>query len=484
MNPLARTKGEKSAEASSEGKAGWDAFICHASEDKADVADPLYEALTKRGLKVWYDRAEIRIGDSLRRKIDEGLAKSRFGIVILSEHFFAKDWPPAELDGLVSREVDGRKVILPIWHGLSVREVRERSPLLAGRLAARTEEGIDAIVDTLLTEITGQVSEPSPSLREAAPGIGAAGIGSSRALRSALRGLKQREVNRVFDELVDQLTSRLDQLPVDSRDNADLLKVADDLEPLMATLLSSLCEVAESDRASLPKHVRAIYAISNERVPRSGITTWLEIPTWVMWWLQTALSGYLAWREDWDGIGLLAKHGWVDGSGEYQPSTSLTPKTAGQGIATVRRGNDDLRRYGDFLPVIDLVRTLREVGYFKAEHPQFIGSDNMPFRPIAIGLLLTSLRGIQLRLPLKQWAWRQTTGYVEGFARRIEADADLRERLAHELFGLDVEGFEAGYNDWVKAGLGGGWLMIGGSPWGGPMVDFARFRPRRPQTPQ
>src|ERR1700693_5774073 len=479
---MGKNKPTKVAEGGDENKARWDAFISHASEDKADVADPLYEALTKRGLKVWYDKAEIKIGDSLRKKIDEGLAKSRCGIVILSEYFFAKDWPPAELDGLVSQEVEGRKVILPVWHGLSVRDVRERSPLLAGRLAARTEEGIDAVVDMLLTEITGQVSEPAPSLRDAAPGIGAAGIGSSRALRTAIRGLKQREVNRVFDELVDQLTSTLEQMPFNSTDKAALLKVADDLEPVMATLLSSLCEVAESDRTSLPAHVRAIYAISNERVVRGGITEWLEVPTWVMWWLQTALGGYLAWREDWGGIGLLARHGRVDEGGEYQPSTSLTPKTAGQAIAEIRH-RDDLQRYRDFLPVIDLARTLRNVGYFKTEHPQFIGSDKMPFRPIAIGLFLMSLGGIQLGLPLKQWAWRNTPGDVTRFARRIEADAELQERLARELFGLDLEGFQAGYNDWVKEGLGPGWLILGG-PWSGPMVDFGRFKPRRPETRQ
>jgi len=78
-------------------------FICHASEDKEEVARPLAQELRSRDFRVWIDEAEILIGDSLRRKIDEGLASSRFGIVILSPSFFAKEWPQLELDGLAQR---------------------------------------------------------------------------------------------------------------------------------------------------------------------------------------------------------------------------------------------------------------------------------------------------------------------------------------------------------------------------------------------
>ena len=81
----------------------YDAFVSHAGEDKAEVARPLAEALRELGLAVWYDEFELRIGDNLRRKIDAGIANSRFGIVILSEHFFAGQWPQYELDGIVTR---------------------------------------------------------------------------------------------------------------------------------------------------------------------------------------------------------------------------------------------------------------------------------------------------------------------------------------------------------------------------------------------
>ena len=78
----------------------WDVFISHASEDKESIARPLKNALTDAGLRVWYDESELKIGDRLHKSIDEGIAKSGFGIVILSENFFKKDWPQRELDGL------------------------------------------------------------------------------------------------------------------------------------------------------------------------------------------------------------------------------------------------------------------------------------------------------------------------------------------------------------------------------------------------
>ena len=127
----------------------WDVFISHATEDKEAFVRPLASSLQKSGLQVWFDEATLTIGDSLRQKIDEGLAQSRFGIVVLSKYFFAKQWPQQELDGLVSREVAGIKVILPVWHEIGREEVTERSPLLAGRLAARSSDGVDTVVQQL-----------------------------------------------------------------------------------------------------------------------------------------------------------------------------------------------------------------------------------------------------------------------------------------------------------------------------------------------
>lgn len=118
----------------------YDVFISHATEDKDEIVRPLANALVSEGLSVWYDEFELRIGDSLRRKIDTGLARSRFGVVVLSHSFFAKNWPQYELDGLVTREMTGEQVILPLWHRITKSEVIAQSPSLADKVARSTAD--------------------------------------------------------------------------------------------------------------------------------------------------------------------------------------------------------------------------------------------------------------------------------------------------------------------------------------------------------
>lgn len=131
----------------------YDVFICHASEDKEKCVTELATALKKKGVKVWYDEFSLKLGDRLREKIDEGLNSSRFGVVVLSPNFFRKEWPKDELEGLLAIEKQGRKVILPVWHRLSVEEVAKYSPILAGRLATKTEEGMDKVVEDILNAL-------------------------------------------------------------------------------------------------------------------------------------------------------------------------------------------------------------------------------------------------------------------------------------------------------------------------------------------
>ncbi len=126
-----------------------DVFISHASEDKAEIARPLAEALTKRGLTVWFDEYELTLGDRLRRKIEEGLRVSRYGVTILSENFFRKKWPQEELDALFALEDQSKKRILPIWHRLSAADIARYAPLIADRVAVSTDIGIENVAQAI-----------------------------------------------------------------------------------------------------------------------------------------------------------------------------------------------------------------------------------------------------------------------------------------------------------------------------------------------
>jgi len=128
----------------------YDVFISHASEDKDEIVRPLAVKLQSMGLKVWYDEFELKIGDSLRRKIDKGLANSRFGIVVLSTAFISKGWTNYELDGIVTKAISGQQVILPIWHNITKQQVIDYSPSLADKLARNTAiNTIEEIADEI-----------------------------------------------------------------------------------------------------------------------------------------------------------------------------------------------------------------------------------------------------------------------------------------------------------------------------------------------
>ncbi len=132
----------------------FDVFISHASEDKDHVADELVSCLRMHGVKVWYDTDEILWGDSMRERMDEGLKKSRYGIVILSPDYIKEEkyWTKGELDALFQQEsATGNKSLLPIWHRLSKDEVLMYSPLIASKRAMTTanntiEEIANAVV--------------------------------------------------------------------------------------------------------------------------------------------------------------------------------------------------------------------------------------------------------------------------------------------------------------------------------------------------
>lgn len=132
----------------------FDVFISHAWEDKEAVVRPLAHALVERGVTVWYDEFQLRIGDSLRRKIDAGIARSKFGIVVLSKPFFAKGWPAYELDGLVTMANSGKQVLLPLWHEISKDDVMAQSPSLADKVALRTS---DYTIDEIAAETAAVV---------------------------------------------------------------------------------------------------------------------------------------------------------------------------------------------------------------------------------------------------------------------------------------------------------------------------------------
>lgn len=143
----------KARQRSSSSPKKWDVFISHSSEDKEAFVRPLALWLRREGASVWYDEFSLNIGDSLRASIDYGLANSRFGIVVLSKSFFAKHWPAQELNALMGREINGRKLILPIWHEVTRDEVQAFSPMLSDLVAGSSSDGVEKLAADIMAVV-------------------------------------------------------------------------------------------------------------------------------------------------------------------------------------------------------------------------------------------------------------------------------------------------------------------------------------------
>jgi len=68
-----------------------DIFLSHASEDKDRFIRPLVKEFSNFSIRFWLDEFEIGWGDSIVRKINEGLARSKYVLVLLTDNFLNKN---------------------------------------------------------------------------------------------------------------------------------------------------------------------------------------------------------------------------------------------------------------------------------------------------------------------------------------------------------------------------------------------------------
>lgn len=134
-----------------------DVFISHASEDKPTLVKELADKLIAEGITVWYDEYSIQLGDDIAEKIDEGLAHSQFGVVVLSPRYFGKKktWTKREYSALMAAEdVDKSKRIIPIWLEFTKEDLFEKSPMIANHAAlVAKDESIDSMVKKIAERV-------------------------------------------------------------------------------------------------------------------------------------------------------------------------------------------------------------------------------------------------------------------------------------------------------------------------------------------
>lgn len=149
-----------------------DVFLCHASQDKAEVLRPLVDALTRAGISYWYDEAEILWGDSITQRVNEGLRISRYVVVILSEAFLSRNWPQRELNAGLNLEASSGDVrVLPLLVGNEaiIKQIFEKYPILNDKFYLNWDDGTSKIIESLkgrLLERTSSNADDSRPLKD------------------------------------------------------------------------------------------------------------------------------------------------------------------------------------------------------------------------------------------------------------------------------------------------------------------------------
>lgn len=131
----------------------YDAFISHAVEDKIPIANDLCAKLEAAGLKIWYSGKELGVGDSIDKTIQNGLNRSRYGIVIFSPTYLAKNWTIREFYTLLAKEIEEHKVILPVLYNITLDDLKNKDLLMADRFAVNADKGMDFVAERLVKEI-------------------------------------------------------------------------------------------------------------------------------------------------------------------------------------------------------------------------------------------------------------------------------------------------------------------------------------------
>lgn len=437
-----------------------DVFICHASEDKDAIARPLAEALRERGHAVWFDEFELEIGDSLRQEIDRGLARSRFGVVILSPSFFEKEWAQRELDGLTTREMlSPGKVILPVWHEVDEEYVARYSPPLAGRLAARSRDGVPAIVqqiDRVLGRDGQRDGSPESASRpdssrdgeraSAGPVTGETILGhlledntvaARESMRSGRAALEQR-ARKLTEEFRLSEPALKDQLPGLSHAMAGMV---DQIAPLICHRSPFLAEQAGW-----------LGRLASVRYTDAGAAAWVELPRWMAWCISQACGAFALCVDELDSVhALLAAqvdHG-IAGV-DPKPLASVGPGQTHRVAQELGPNGSPSAWFEQWADVLSADQKLLKSAAELYERPE----EGPRYWLLAYNFLATAFSGFHHENSACPWtAYPEGDGGHYALAERLRRDRTYTRRMAEIVFQCPPELFRASAEGWLNTGL-------------------------------
>jgi hypothetical protein len=125
-------------------------FLSFGWEDR-DLAGRVADALQRNGISTWWSEWEIKAGDSLRRKIDQGIGDCTHFIALLTPTSISRPWVQEEMDAGFVQKVGRGATFIGLRHGL---EASRLPPLLAGSLSPEIDQDLSQI-QQLINDLHG-----------------------------------------------------------------------------------------------------------------------------------------------------------------------------------------------------------------------------------------------------------------------------------------------------------------------------------------
>jgi hypothetical protein len=131
---------------------GYDIFVSYSHHDR-DIVLKIARNLKANGLNVFLDVWELRLGDSLVRRLEKAIRRSRAGLLFFSKQALGSKWVTEEYQRMISRSIKNDR-----FRVIPVRLDRARLPeFAAGRvwydLTRRTDDEIHSLVDAVLASL-------------------------------------------------------------------------------------------------------------------------------------------------------------------------------------------------------------------------------------------------------------------------------------------------------------------------------------------
>jgi len=158
------------------------AFLAHANQDH-EFAKRIATALFAKGIHTFVDEWELKGGDSLRQKLEQGMADSTHFLVLLSPVSVTRPWVKLEIDAGLIGMLGARNRFIGLRYGL---EAEDLSPFLQTLISRRmAPDSFDKDMEVLVGDITEVSRRPPlgslPSYAEATvPGLSPAASAIAR----------------------------------------------------------------------------------------------------------------------------------------------------------------------------------------------------------------------------------------------------------------------------------------------------------------